>query len=160
MLLQLEVLVVWHELNVSIRRGRDIQWQKYGMNSAALLTGACDTEVSYHLPAFWCPFSMLSLSECFLFPFGSRLVGKMYREFSCFLAGGCPLSNPSGFPGVAFTFPRDKSFLLLPAAVACTAIRRPCRKFPPFLLVTDPPYVQPNRCSAEVNSGRLCLSLL
>ena len=66
---------------------------------------------------------MLSLSECFLFPFGSRLVGKTYRESfaSGFLAGGCPLS---GFPGVTLAFPRDKSFLLLPAAVACTAIHR------------------------------------
>ena len=85
---------------------------------------------------------------------------KMYREPSCFLAGGRPLSNPSGFPGVAFAFPQDKSFLLLPAAVACNATHRPCHKSPPFLLVTDPLYVQPNRCSAEVNSGRLCLSLL
>ena len=98
----------------------------------------------------------------FLFPFGSRLVGKTYRESfaSGFLAGGCPLSNPSGFPGVTLAFPRDKSFLLLPAAVACTAIRRPCCKLPPFLLFTDPPYVQPKRCSAEVSNGRLCLSLL
>ena len=48
----------------------------------------------------------------------------MYRESfaSGFLAGGCPLR---GFPGVALAFPQYKPFLLLPAAVACTAIRRP-----------------------------------
>ena len=43
---------------------------------------------------------MLSLSECFLFPFGSRLVGKMYRDSCTILAGGCPFCFPSGFPGV------------------------------------------------------------
>ena len=102
---------------------------------------------------------MLSLSECFCFPFGSLLAGKTYRESpaSGFLAGGCPLR---GFPGVALAFPRDNPFLLLLAAVACMAIRQPCRKLPPFLLVTDPPYVQPKRCSAEVSNGKLCLSLL
>ena len=51
------------------------------------------------------------------------------------------MSNPSGFPGVTLTFPRDEFFLLLPVTVACTSIRRPWRKLPPFLLVTDPPYV-------------------
>ena len=70
---------------------------------------------------------------CFPFPFGSRLAGKMYRESfaSGFLVGGSLLSNPSGFPGVALAFPQDKPFLL-PAAVACTAIRWPCYKLPPF----------------------------
>ena len=103
----------------------------------------------------------LGLSECYLFPFVCRLVGKKYREFNFILAAGvCPLSIPSGFPGVALAFPRDKPFHLLPAAVACTDIRRPCRTLPPFMLVTDPLYVHPNRCSAEVSNGRLCFCLL
>ena len=55
---------------------------------------------------------MLSLSECFCFPFGSLFAGKTYRESpaSGFLAGGCPLR---GFPGVALAFPRDYPFCQL-----------------------------------------------
>ena len=79
----------------------------------------------HHLPAFCCPDLMFSSSECSLRPFGSLRMGIQYLDVVDLGDRTIREELLGRRPAISFPLPFDLPFLLLPAAVAWTAIRFP-----------------------------------